>query len=158
MLKKRPGSVVAGATAIASHPICRICAGLGHLHHPFTAELVDRFAEEHPSLTKGRLPTLMRQPSSKCCGLQTLKWTNGATIQAVEWSADQKSVFINGWERGAKSGSIWRENEEGSEPEKLTENCGFAFDASSDGKYLLSLIAGGDIICIGRSIVHSAGT
>jgi hypothetical protein len=76
----------------------------------------------------------MRQPSSKCCGLQTLKWTNGATIQAVEWSADHKSLFINGWERGAKSGSIWRENVEGSEPEKLTENCGFAFDASSDGK------------------------
>jgi hypothetical protein len=55
MLKKRCGSVVAGATAIASHPICRVCAGLGHLHHPFTAELVDRFVEEHPSLTKGQV-------------------------------------------------------------------------------------------------------
>ena len=44
----------------------------------------------------------------------------------------------------AKTGSIWRETVEGSEPEKLTENCGFAFDASPDGKYLLTLIAAGD--------------
>lgn len=34
--------------------ICQGAAlhGLGHLHHPSTAELVDRFVEEHPSLTK----------------------------------------------------------------------------------------------------------
>jgi len=37
---------------------------------------------------------------------------------------------------------------EGSEPEKLTEECGFAFDVSPDGRYLLSLIAGGDKIGI----------
>jgi Tol biopolymer transport system component/predicted Ser/Thr protein kinase len=76
--------------------------------------------------------------------LQALKWMNGAAVQALDWSADQKSVFVNAWQRGAKGGSIWRESVEGSEPEKLTEDCGFAFDASSDGKYLLSLIAAGD--------------
>jgi Tol biopolymer transport system component/predicted Ser/Thr protein kinase len=81
-------------------------------------------------------------------GLLTLKWTNSVTVQAVEWSADQKSVFVNGWEKGAKSGSIWRESVEGSEPERLTEECGFAFDVSPDGRYLLSLIAGGDKIGI----------
>jgi Tol biopolymer transport system component/predicted Ser/Thr protein kinase len=81
-------------------------------------------------------------------GLQTLKWMNSTAVQAIIWSADQKSVFINGWEKGAKSGSIWRESVEGSEPEKLTEVCGFAFDVSPDGKYLLSLIAGGDKIGI----------
>jgi hypothetical protein len=42
----------------------------------------------------------------------------------VGWSADQKSVFINGFEKGAKRGSIWRENVEGSVPEKLTKDCG----------------------------------
>jgi hypothetical protein len=37
--------------------ICQGAAlhGLGHLHHPSTAELVDRFVEEHPSLTKEQL-------------------------------------------------------------------------------------------------------
>jgi hypothetical protein len=29
--------------------------GLGHLHHPETQELVDRYLREHPSLTKGRV-------------------------------------------------------------------------------------------------------
>jgi len=81
-------------------------------------------------------------------GVKTLKWMNATAAQAVEWSADQKSVFVNGWERGARSGSIWRESVEGSDPEKLTEDCGFVFDVSSDGKYLLSLIAGGEKIGI----------
>jgi Tol biopolymer transport system component/predicted Ser/Thr protein kinase len=81
-------------------------------------------------------------------GLHPLKWRSATTPQALGWSADQKWVFINGWERGAKTGSIWRESVEGSEPEKLTENCGFAFDASPDGKYLLSLITSGDKIGI----------
>src|SRR6202162_2871309 len=81
-------------------------------------------------------------------GLQTLQWMNATAGQAVAWSADQKSVFVNGVVKGAKSGSMWRESVEGSEPEKLTDDCGFAFDASSDGKYLLSLIASGDKIGI----------
>jgi len=81
-------------------------------------------------------------------GLETLQWRDAVAIQAVTWSADQKSVFINGWEKGAKSGSIWRESTQGSEPEKLTDSCGFVFDVSADGKYLLSLIDGGDRIGI----------
>jgi Tol biopolymer transport system component len=80
--------------------------------------------------------------------LQTLKWRSATAVQAIQWSADQKSVFINGLEKGAKQGSIWRESVEGSVPEKLTEDCGVMFDASSDGKYLLSLIPGGDKIGI----------
>jgi eukaryotic-like serine/threonine-protein kinase len=81
-------------------------------------------------------------------GLQTLKWMDAASVQALSWSADQKSVFVNGVLKGAKSGSVWRESVEGSEPEKLTEGCGLVFDASSDGKYLLTLIPGGDKIGI----------
>jgi Tol biopolymer transport system component/predicted Ser/Thr protein kinase len=81
-------------------------------------------------------------------GLHALKWRNATTPQAIGWNADQKSMFMNGWEKGAKSGSIWQQSVDGSEPEKLTESCGFAFDASSDGKYLLSLIAAGDKIGI----------
>jgi Tol biopolymer transport system component len=81
-------------------------------------------------------------------GLQTLKWANDIAVQAVDWSADQKSVYINGFVKGAKSGSMWRESVEGSEPEKLTDECGFVFDVSSDGKYLVSLIPGGDRIGI----------
>jgi Tol biopolymer transport system component/predicted Ser/Thr protein kinase len=81
-------------------------------------------------------------------GMHLLKWRSATAIQALGWAADQKSMFINGWEKEAKTGSIWQQSVEGSEPEKLTDSCGFAFDASSDGKYLLSLIAGGDKIGI----------
>ena len=75
-------------------------------------------------------------------GLRTLNWTAGA-IQAVVWSADQESVFINESGR-ARGGAIWKESAEGSVPEKLEEGCGLAFDATLDGQYLLSLIPGGD--------------
>jgi Tol biopolymer transport system component len=81
-------------------------------------------------------------------GLKALKWMNATEVQAIQWSTDQKSVFINGLAKGAKTGSIWRESVEGSEPEKLTDDCGFAFDVSPNGKYLVTLIPGGDKIGI----------
>jgi Tol biopolymer transport system component/predicted Ser/Thr protein kinase len=80
--------------------------------------------------------------------LQTLRWPSGITVQGITWSADQKFVHINALEKGARNASIWREAAEGSEPEKLTDGCGFVFDVSADGKYLLSLIPGGDRIGI----------
>ena len=76
-------------------------------------------------------------------GLRELRGTGG-TMQAALFSADQKSVFINSLEKGAPGFDIWRESAEGSPPEKLIENCGIAFDASPDGKYLLALVGGGD--------------
>jgi hypothetical protein len=81
-------------------------------------------------------------------GMTTLKWMSDNAVQAVDWSADKKSVYINAFGKGAKSGSIWRESVEGSEPEKLTDECGFVFDVASDGKYLISLIPGGNRIGI----------
>jgi serine/threonine protein kinase len=80
-------------------------------------------------------------------GLRTLTGIGG-TVQAAIWSGDQKSVFINGFEKSARMASIWRESAEGSEPEKIAEGCGFAFDAAPNGQFLLSLIPGGDKIGI----------
>ena len=76
-------------------------------------------------------------------GLRKLQWSGGS-IQAVLWSEDQKSVFINGAEKGAKVGSIWRESADGSPAEQLVEGCGFAFDIAPSGKYLLTLVGSGD--------------
>jgi Tol biopolymer transport system component len=81
-------------------------------------------------------------------GMRTFVWPAGSTMQSVQWSVDQKTFFVNVWETGAKTASIWRESAEGSDPEKFVEGCGFAFDASPDGKYLLSLTASGDKIGI----------
>ncbi|MDP9146457.1 MAG: hypothetical protein M3N22_02270, partial [Acidobacteriota bacterium] len=76
-------------------------------------------------------------------GLRTLTWTD-ETVQNVLWSVDQKSVYINSFLRKLNEDSIWKESAEGSTSEKLVEGCGFAFDISPDGQYLLSLIGSGD--------------
>ena len=76
-------------------------------------------------------------------GLHELQWSGGS-IQAVLWSEDQKSVFINSAEKGAKAGSIWRESADGSPAEKLVEGCGFAFDVAPGGEYLLTLVGSGE--------------
>jgi Tol biopolymer transport system component len=76
-------------------------------------------------------------------GLHALTW-NGGTIQAVIWSDDQKFVYINSFEKGAAGGTISKESVEGSTPEKVVEGCGFTWDASPGGQYLLNLIAVGD--------------
>ena len=76
-------------------------------------------------------------------GLHELPWSGGS-IQAVLWSEDQKSVFINSAEKGAKAGSIWRESADGSPAEKLVEGCGFAFDTAPGGEYLLTLVGSGE--------------
>lgn len=92
-------------------------------------------------------------------GLHSLKWKSATTPQALGWAADQKSVFVTAVEKGAKTGSIWWESVEGSESEKLSDGCGCAFDASPDGKYLLTLISGDDKIGIyALSLADHSGT
>jgi Tol biopolymer transport system component/predicted Ser/Thr protein kinase len=78
-------------------------------------------------------------------GLRALSWTGGS-VQSVLWSADQKSVFINSFEKGAAGviDSIWKESAEGSVPEKVADACGLTWDVASDGEYLLALIPRGD--------------
>jgi len=93
-------------------------------------------------------PTRVYVVGADGSGLRMLNWSGGA-VQALVWSADQKSVFMNTFQgTTATPDSIWKESAEGSEPEKLAQGCGFTFDASPDGQYLLSLIAGGNRVGI----------
>jgi serine/threonine protein kinase/Tol biopolymer transport system component len=66
----------------------------------------------------------------------------GVVIQNIEWSADQKSVYLNGL--GGSEWTIWKENVDGSNLGKFVEGCGEAFDVSPDGEYLLNLVPGGE--------------
>jgi serine/threonine protein kinase/Tol biopolymer transport system component len=70
-------------------------------------------------------------------GLRELSWPSDEGIQGVLWSADQKSVYINSF--GPANATIWRESTDGSNPEKLVETCGLAFDAAPSGRYLLTV-------------------
>jgi len=93
-------------------------------------------------------PTRVYVVGADGSGLRALNWSGGA-VQALVWSADQKSVFMNTFQgTTATPDSIWKESAEGSEPEKLAQGCGFTCDASPDGQYLLSLIAGGNRVGI----------
>ena len=76
-------------------------------------------------------------------GLHELQWSGGS-IQAVLWSEDQKSVFINSVDVAAKATSVWRESADGSPAEELAVGCGYAFDVAPGGKYLLTLIGAGE--------------
>ena len=80
-------------------------------------------------------------------GLREIPWS-GATLFTLIWSADQKSVYLSGYEKGATVATVWKENAEGSSPEKLSEGCGFAFDVTPGGQYLLGVVASGEKIGI----------
>jgi serine/threonine protein kinase/Tol biopolymer transport system component len=83
-------------------------------------------------------PYLVRTDGS---GLQPLPWSGG-TVQNVMFSPDQKTVYLNSFEKAINQTTIWKENAEGSTPEKLSDTCGFAFAVPAGGKYLLTLTGG----------------
>jgi hypothetical protein len=76
-------------------------------------------------------------------GLRALTWAGG-TIHSVTWSDDQKSVYINSFDKGLAVGHIWKESVEGSTPEKVVDGCGFTLDVAPGGQYLLSRILARD--------------
>ena len=95
------------------------------------------FAEE-----EGK-PTKVYSVKPDGSGMKTYTAPETLTIQSVLLSAEQKTLFVNAAERGAKATSIWSESvEEGSKLEKMVEDCGLAFDIAPDGKYLLSWTSG----------------
>ena len=96
------------------------------------------FVEEVPG--KGDTPYIAAADGT---GVRPLQGT-AASIQSVNWSADQKSVLLNIFEKGDARGSVWKESVEGAAPEKVAEGCGFAFDVAHDGNYLLNYVGGGE--------------
>jgi Tol biopolymer transport system component len=76
-------------------------------------------------------------------GVRQIPWSGGA-LQALSTSRDQKSIYLNSFDQGASRPTIWRENSDGSNPEKLTDGCGHAFETTPDGNYLLTVRRGGD--------------
>jgi len=76
--------------------------------------------------------------------LRQLPSMAGMNISNAVWSPDQKSIYVSAVE-GAQwySHTIWKWSE-GSNPEKLAEKCGFAYDIDPGGKYLLALFPFGE--------------
>jgi len=66
-------------------------------------------------------------------GIRRLART-GDNIFSVAWSADQKSVYVSAAERQGSLPIVWRENVDGSNPEKFVDNCGYVSDADPSGE------------------------
>jgi Tol biopolymer transport system component len=76
--------------------------------------------------------------------MKSLEGPRNTTMQSVIATPDQKSYFVNASLRGADDQSIFLQSAGGSPPQEFTHTCGFAFDISPDGKYLLTLKSIGD--------------
>jgi serine/threonine protein kinase/Tol biopolymer transport system component len=74
-------------------------------------------------------------------GMQALSWTGG-TVQNILLSPDQKTVYLNSFEKTVNAATISRESAEGSTPQKVSDTCGFAFSVAPGGKYLFTLLGG----------------
>ena len=74
-------------------------------------------------------------------GIHQIPW-NGGVTQDVLSSGDQKSIYINSFDQGASRPTIWRANADGSNLEKITDDCGHVFEVPPGGEYLLTLLLG----------------
>jgi serine/threonine protein kinase/Tol biopolymer transport system component len=74
-------------------------------------------------------------------GVHQIPWT-GAVTQNVVPSADQKSFYVNSYDQGASKGTIWKANMDGSNLEKLTDECGHTWVETPGGRYLLTVQLG----------------
>ena len=75
--------------------------------------------------------------------LHQIPWAGGS-VQILLFGPDQKSIYLNSYEKGASGITIWKANADGSSLEKLTDSCGSAFDIAPSGQYLLTEIASGE--------------
>jgi len=77
-------------------------------------------------------------------GIRQLPSMAGMNISNTVWSPDQKSVYVSAAEDALQyTHTIWKWSD-GSNPEKLVEKCGFAYDIDPGGKYLLALFTFGE--------------
>jgi len=75
-------------------------------------------------------------------GLRQVPWSGSAGGYGAP-SPDPNFLYLGGQETDLAKLSIWKVPADGSPIEKLVDNCGAVWDASPDGKYLLSSITQG---------------
>jgi serine/threonine protein kinase len=70
-------------------------------------------------------------------GLRQVSWT-GSSGGYSSPSPDPNVLYLGGQESDLSKISIWKVQVDGSKVEKLVDNCGAVWDASPDGKYLIT--------------------
>jgi serine/threonine protein kinase len=72
-------------------------------------------------------------------GLRELPLTFEFIMYSV-LSPDQRTILVTGPEKGSQVPTVWRVNTDGSNPEKLVDNCGAVTDMDAGGQYLLGVV------------------
>ncbi len=75
-------------------------------------------------------------------GRRQLPWSGGS-LQSAMWGEDQKTLYLNALQPGEGT-TIWKENVDGSSPEKFVSPCGFGFVLTPGGQYVLTMKTAGD--------------
>jgi serine/threonine protein kinase len=75
--------------------------------------------------------------------LHQIPWSSGAVF-TVLWSRDQKTLYLNGFEKDSSVPTIWRGNPDGSGQEKIGGNCGNIAEISPNGQYLIGAVWAGE--------------
>ena len=60
------------------------------------------------------------------------------------WSPDLKTLYVTVWQNDRSAPGVWKENVDGSNPEKIVDNCTFVSDIDPSGKYLLGVVWSGE--------------
>ena len=76
-------------------------------------------------------------------GLRQIPWS-GASGGYGSSSVDPNVFYLGGQEADLAKISIWKVASDGSNIEKLVDNCGAVWDSSPDGKYLLTSLGAGN--------------
>jgi len=74
-------------------------------------------------------------------GARQTPWS-GSDAAWATWDPDGRNFYLSGSEKDSTKATIWRMSGDGSNVEKLVEDCGYAMDISADGKYLFATFAG----------------
>jgi hypothetical protein len=72
-------------------------------------------------------------------GLRELPLTFDHILYSV-LSPDQKTIYVTGEKGNVEEPTVWRVNTDGSNPEKVVDNCGAVSDIDAKGKYLLGVV------------------
>ena len=80
-------------------------------------------------------------------GLRQLA-TPAAATDSEAWASDGKALFVTGYETSSFKQVTWKIGLDGNTVEILPGVCGFVWDASADGKYLLSTRVTGEQVGI----------
>ncbi len=75
-------------------------------------------------------------------GTRQLPWSGTNEFIGL-WSGDQKTIYINGFDRPGAPSSVWKANADGSGTEKLSESCGLVFTLTPDQRYLITVTTNG---------------